>query len=133
MEFRRNYNENSDLQLISKLLLVSLSGVTVEMLRLRSGKTLIPVGVIFNVLGQLLIFCRNYIKLYTIEADLSRAPLHTLPKATGKGIFYRITYDIILLFGMTELKAQVAWMENVSGLHMLFQSKRFRIKFMLGF
>jgi len=41
-------------------------------------------------------------------------------KTTGAGTFYRLDYDIVLLFGMTELKAQVAWKENVSRLHMLF-------------
>ena len=44
----------------------------------------------------------------------------TQPKATGKGSFYCANYDIILLFGMTELNAQIAWKENVSGLHLLF-------------
>ena len=56
--------------------------------------------------------------LCTIEADLSQVTV-TQPNTTGKGSFYRIDYDIILLFGLTELKAQVAWKENVSGLHML--------------
>jgi len=28
--------------------------------------------------------------------------------------YYRKEFDIILLFGMTELKAQLAWTENVS-------------------
>jgi hypothetical protein len=63
--------------------------------------------------------------LCTIEADLSQAPVLTQPKATGTGSFYSVKYDIILLFGMTELKAQVAWKENVGGL----QSNRFRINF----
>lgn len=58
----------------------------------------------------------NYTKLCTIEADLSRVPLAPRSKATGRGNFYRIDYDIILLFGMTELKAQVAWKENVSAI-----------------
>ena len=63
--------------------------------------------------------------------DLSQV-LQLLPqrKATGNGSFYRFDYDIILLFGMTELKAQIAWKENVSGLHMLFI---FWINFMGGF
>ena len=39
------------------------------------------------------------------------------PKVEGQGVFYSIDCDIILLFGMTELKAQVAWQENVSSLH----------------
>ena len=43
-----------------------------------------------------------------------------MPDATGKGIFYYVEIDIILLFGMTELKAQVAWTENVGVPHMLF-------------
>ena len=55
-------------------------------------------------------------KLCTIEADLSRVPILPQPKFTGKGSFYRVRYDIILLFGMTELKAQIAWTEKVSGL-----------------
>ena len=58
-------------------------------------------------------------ELCTIEADLSRA-ISTRPKEIGKGSFLRVKWDIILLFGMTELKAQVEWTENVSGLHMLF-------------
>ena len=62
----------------------------------------------------------NYTKLCTIEADLSRVPMVPRPKATGKGSFYRVDYEIVLLFGMTELKAQIAWKEKVSGLHMLF-------------
>ena len=66
-----------------------------------------------------LYFADNYTKLCTIEADLSRA-ISTLPKVRGKGSFLRVDYDIILLFGMTELKAQFAWTENVSGPHMLF-------------
>jgi len=53
----------------------------------------------------------NYTKLCTIEADLSRLPLLPQTKATG-GVFYRVEYDIVLLFGMTELKAQVAWKEK---------------------
>ena len=53
-------------------------------------------------------------KLCTLEANLSRAPILTLPKTTGEGIFYRVIYDIILLFGMTEFQAQLAWKENVS-------------------
>ena len=58
--------------------------------------------------------------LCTIEADLSQAVV-THPQAKGKGNFYRVDIDIILLFGRTELKAQVAWKENVSDLaYLLF-------------
>jgi len=57
----------------------------------------------------------NYTRLCTIRADLSRVPQLPRPKTTGKGNFYRVDYDIVLLFGMTELKAQIAWKEKVSG------------------
>jgi len=55
---------------------------------------------------------KNYTTLCTIEADLSRVPLIPRPKASGQGNFYRVDYDIVLLFGMTELNAQIAWKEN---------------------
>ena len=63
--------------------------------------------------------------LCTIEADLSQAPILTQPNATGEGRHYIINIDVILLFGMTELQAQLAWMENVSRLHMLFNPTDF--------
>jgi hypothetical protein len=63
----------------------------------------------------------NYTRLCTIEADLSQAVV-TRPKAEGEGNFYRVDYDIILLFGMTELKAQIAWKVNVSGLTFIVPS-----------
>ena len=53
-------------------------------------------------------------KLCTVEADLSRAPMLPQSKAKGKGSFFRVSYDIVLLFGMTELKAQIVWKEKVS-------------------
>jgi len=34
-------------------------------------------------------------------------------KLFGEGIFYRFDYDIVLLFGLTEFKAMLAWKENV--------------------
>ncbi|KAF8805123.1 hypothetical protein BYT27DRAFT_7243303 [Phlegmacium glaucopus] len=54
----------------------------------------------------------NYTELCTIEADLSRVPQYPLQKAGGRGTFYRIDYEMVLLFGLTELKAHVAWKEN---------------------
>jgi len=53
---------------------------------------------------------RSFVLYY--EFDLSRASVLTLPKTTGEGSYYAVEYDVILLFGMTELKAQVAWQEN---------------------
>jgi len=34
-------------------------------------------------------------------------------KVSGEGMFYRVDFDIVLLFGLTELEAMVAWKENV--------------------
>ena len=78
-------------------------------------------------------FAGNYTKLCTIEADLSGVPLLPQPKVAGQGSFYSVDCDIILLFGLTELKAQLAWQENVSSLHTLFNPMDFGINFMRGF
>ncbi|KIJ92018.1 hypothetical protein K443DRAFT_13940 [Laccaria amethystina LaAM-08-1] len=55
-----------------------------------------------------------YLKLCTIEADMTSV-CHLLPprrsRKRGK-IYYTMNYSIILFFGMTELSAQIAWMEN---------------------
>ncbi|KAF8652555.1 hypothetical protein AX16_004338 [Volvariella volvacea WC 439] len=50
----------------------------------------------------------------TIEADspmLSLIASRELSIVTG-GIYYEIDFDIILLFGLTEFKAQIAWVED---------------------
>ena len=65
--------------------------------------------------ADILYFADNYHKLCTIEADLSRAPRLLIPKAKKRGgLYYRVDYDIVVLFGATELKAQLAWKEFVS-------------------
>ena len=51
----------------------------------------------------------NYTKLCTIDIDVSHAPLRECKKAHGKGTVFVLCYEIILIFGLTELKAQVAW------------------------
>jgi hypothetical protein len=75
-------------------------------------------------MNLIIFFSDNYTKLCTVEVDLSQAIL-TIPKDTGEGNLYEVFIDFILLFGMTELKAQVAWTENVSNLHMLFNPNRY--------
>jgi len=54
----------------------------------------------------------NYTKLCTIEADLSHLPLPAHNKSSGAGIFYRLDYELVLLFGLTEMKAQVVYKER---------------------
>ena len=64
-------------------------------------------------------------ELCIIEVDLSHLPLLPRPKHSGNGNFYKIQYDIILLFGLAEFKAAIAWKENVGLLmvHMNFYSQ----------
>ena len=58
----------------------------------------------------------NYIALCTIEIDLSQVPLSNHPILSRDGIFYRRYVDVVLVFGLTELEAMVAWKENVGPL-----------------
>jgi len=54
----------------------------------------------------------QYSRLCTIKADISHLP-KTPKKNPSGGTYYRIDYSVILLFGLTELKAQLCWNENV--------------------
>ncbi|KAF7982970.1 hypothetical protein HWV62_24558 [Athelia sp. TMB] len=48
-----------------------------------------------------------------VEADTSRLAQSLEPhRGRDNLIFYRMDYSIVLLFGLTELKAQVCWLEN---------------------
>jgi hypothetical protein len=53
--------------------------------------------------------------LCTVTAD-TRQMAKTLKPCRGVdgGQYYRFDHNIILLFGLTELKAQISWMEDVS-------------------
>ncbi|KAG6918259.1 hypothetical protein DXG01_015633 [Tephrocybe rancida] len=56
-----------------------------------------------------------YSTLCTIEADTSKlSETLQLVHAEGKAstAYFRMEYDIVLSFGLTELKAQIAWVEN---------------------
>ena len=94
-------------------------GATAGWLRSQSGKTSTQASALFAVLfssfdgSVLLLYSENYTKLCTIDIDLSRVPLTPRTKINGGGSFYRLDYDIVLLFGLTELKAHIAWKENV--------------------
>jgi hypothetical protein len=58
----------------------------------------------------------HFSDLCEVTADLFDAKKSVLPEMnlmTGE-LYYRLHFDIVLLFGLTELKAQMAWMENVS-------------------
>lgn len=51
----------------------------------------------------------------TIHADLSAAAKDLVMKKTGSGqVYYQLDYDVVLLFGLTELQAQLGWKSKVS-------------------
>ncbi|XP_006460478.1 hypothetical protein AGABI2DRAFT_203545 [Agaricus bisporus var. bisporus H97] len=52
----------------------------------------------------------NYHKLCTVKAYLG--DIHMPLRSGSGGSFYEIEVDIVLLFGVTELKAQIAWIEK---------------------
>jgi len=54
----------------------------------------------------------NFRNLCTIEADATEALKFTKPRYGRQGVYYRRDFDVILSFGLTELKAQLAWEEN---------------------
>ena len=64
----------------------------------------------------------NYTNLCTIEMDLSYLPLSPRSKSSGGGTYYCLEYDVILLFGLTELEAMVAWKEEVGPFLVLFHT-----------
>lgn len=53
--------------------------------------------------------------LCEVEADLSSCGGVTRrQKFDGSGVYYTASFDVVLLIGLTELKAQIAWDEDVS-------------------
>lgn len=55
-----------------------------------------------------------YSTLCYVEADTSRVCKSLSPQHTRRGSYFKMEFDIILSFGLTELTAQMSWMENVS-------------------
>ena len=56
-----------------------------------------------------------YSELCTIEVDLSHLwkTSNVRTMSSGSGVYYRLYYDLVMLFGGTEIQAQLCWMENV--------------------
>jgi hypothetical protein len=76
----------------------------------------------------------NYSKLCSIVVDLKHlVPIADQYKKTGPdGTFYRLHYKLVLLFGLSELKAVFSWKENVSfgcehGVHTATNGYRCRV------
>ncbi|EPQ55253.1 hypothetical protein GLOTRDRAFT_129538 [Gloeophyllum trabeum ATCC 11539] len=54
----------------------------------------------------------SYHTLCTVSADVSEIAQKLPPKGPKKRRYYRFDFKIVLQFGLTELKAQIAWTEN---------------------
>ncbi|KAJ3535906.1 hypothetical protein NMY22_g6268 [Coprinellus aureogranulatus] len=54
----------------------------------------------------------NYTPTCTVQVDTSSLPVQMTESATGAR-YFEISFDIILLFGLTELKAQIAYRQNI--------------------
>ncbi|KAF8161604.1 hypothetical protein B0H34DRAFT_386789 [Crassisporium funariophilum] len=56
----------------------------------------------------------KYFELCTIEVDMSHLAHSSSVEVIKKpsGTYYKVHYDIIMLFGGTEIKAQLAWKDN---------------------
>lgn len=57
-----------------------------------------------------------YSTLCHIEADMSALTrsLSARKKLNTLQLYYQMDYDVVLSFGLTELKAHISWKENVS-------------------
>jgi hypothetical protein len=54
--------------------------------------------------------------LCTIHADLSELSQALQPKKSGlisKSTYYAISFEVVILFGQTELEAQISWKHKV--------------------
>lgn len=49
--------------------------------------------------------------LCTVRADVSHIPFKTLGRKKKR--YYMFEFDVVLCFGLTELKAQISWKEDV--------------------
>lgn len=51
--------------------------------------------------------------LCQVEADLSGCRgIARRQKSDGSGVYFTAFFDVVLLFGLTEFKAQIAWDED---------------------
>jgi hypothetical protein len=49
-----------------------------------------------------------------VHADTSEIVKALKPRKGQGGTYYRLEFEMVMSFGLTELKAQIAWLENVS-------------------
>ncbi|KAJ3815434.1 hypothetical protein F5876DRAFT_85802 [Lentinula aff. lateritia] len=57
--------------------------------------------------------CNMYSTACTVTADTSEISATLVPRRNPTGsAYFQLKFDVVLLFGLTELKAQIAWQEN---------------------
>jgi hypothetical protein len=58
----------------------------------------------------------HFSDLCEVTADVAAVKKSTWPQLNLRSgaTYYTLKFDVVLLFGLTELKAQIAWIENVS-------------------
>ena len=54
-----------------------------------------------------------YSTLCYIKADTTQVSKSLKPQHGAQGIFYALTFDVILSLGLTELKAYLCWKDDV--------------------
>ena len=52
--------------------------------------------------------------LCSVEADISQIETPPQIASHDSSVYYTVNFDVIFSFGLTELKAFIAWEENVS-------------------
>lgn len=67
--------------------------------------------IILSCLSETWPFSDLFTKLCTIKSDLSLPKVHITRKFRKS--FWRTTWEVVVMFGGTELQAQIAWRENV--------------------
>ena len=70
---------------------------------------------IIQILLMSILHLDLYSELCTIEADLSHLwntpNLQSMSK--GDEVYFKVSYDLVMLFGGTEIQAHLSWKENV--------------------
>lgn len=57
----------------------------------------------------------HFVDLCEVTADVTNLKSSIQPRTNNRGAkYYTVAYEVVLLFGLTELKAQIAWTQNVS-------------------
>jgi len=64
--------------------------------------------------GCLNLITENFTKLCLVQANVSHLPMSAKTNTSGKTYYQSPMFSIVLLFGFTEIQAQIAWTEKVS-------------------